>query len=431
MRQAIRWTIPLLAALVSWTAHPDVVQSESQNKERAARQETDRASVPRIAAIVTVYRQNSHADMFVSRILEGYGLLGKPPYPKLQLASLYTDQTVPNDLSNDAAAKHGFRLCKTVAEALTLGTDRLAVDGVLLIAEHGRYPESETGQTIYPKRRLFEQVVQVFEQSRRVVPVFVDKHLADNWQDARWLYDEAQRLDIPLMAGSSVPMCWRDPPADVPRGSVIREIVGVSYGPLDAYGFHGLEMVQSLAERRRGGETGVASVRCLTGEAVWIAGEEGVYDRRLLKAALACLKYRPLPEGAILQDRVKEPVAFIVDYRDGLRVSLLTLNGAVSEWAAAWRDEGGDVDATVFAIQQERPYDHFTHLLKGIEQMMHTGRPAWPVERTLYTSGILDAALISKVQGGKAVKTPWLEIAYTSEWDWKQPPPPHKSHEAR
>ena len=216
-----------------------------------------------------------------------------------------------------------------VEDALTLGTGRLAVDGVLLVAEHGDYPKSKTGQTVYPKRRLFGQVLDVFDRSGRVVPVFIDKHLADNWADAKWIYDEAQRRKVPMMAGSSLPGLWRYPPADVRRGAKLDQIVVTSYHTLDGYGFHAVETLQCLAERRTGGETGVRSVQCITGPAVWRAGAEGVYDRALLDAALSRLKERPLPKGKRIEDLVPEPVLFVVDYNDGLRGCVFTLNGAV------------------------------------------------------------------------------------------------------
>ena len=212
----------------------------------------------------------------------------------------------------------------------------------------------------------------------------------------------------------------------MPRGAKLKQIVATSYHRLDAYGFHALEAVQALAERRRGGETGIKRVRCLTGKAVWEAGKEGLYDRKLLDAALARLKERPLPEGKRIEDLVREPDLLVIDYRDGLRACIFSLNGGVVEWAAAWSDETGKVESTLFWTQELRPFNHFTYLLMGVERMMHTQRPTWPVERTLLTSGALDALLVSKRDGGRTVETPWLEIKYQSSWNWQQPPPPRQ-----
>ena len=380
---------------------------------------------PKVAAVVTAYYHNSHADVIVSRLVRTDTLDGKGQRPRLKLASLYTDQVPQNDTSRALAKKYGFPIHDTLADALTLGTGKLAVDGVLLVAEHGNYPKSDTGQTVYPKRRLFEQIVRVFEKSGRVVPVFCDKHLADNWRDAKWIYDTARKMNIPLMAGSSLPVLWRYPPVDLKAGTPVKQVVAVSYHTLDAYGFHALEMVQSLVEHRRGGETGVVSVQCLEGDAVWEAGRRGVYDRKLLEAALARLKERPLPKGKPLEQLVNKPVLFVIDYADGLRASVLTLNYAVVEWAAAWRDESDDkVHSTVFWTQEARPFYHFAHLLGGVERMIHTGRPTWPVERTLLTSGTLDALHVSLAKGGRRIDTPELRIKYASDWHWKQPPPP-------
>lgn len=379
---------------------------------------------PAVAGITTEYRPNSHADVILSRLLQTDTLDGQGRVSSIQLNCAFTDQVPPNDISRQLAKEYGFRIADSVSDALTQNTDRLSVDGVLLIAEHGRYPMSDTGQKQYPKRRLFGEIVNVFKRTGQVVPVFSDKHLADTWQDAKWIYDTARQHNIPLMAGSSLPVLWRYPPTDVERGAQLEQLVAVSYGRLDAYGFHALEAVQSLAERRAGGETGVASVQCLTGDAVWQAEAAGVYDRHLLDTALGRLKDRPLPPESSLKDLAREPVLFVVDYRDGLRANIFTLNGAVAEWAVAWRSADGVTDATLFRVQNVRPFMHFAELLQGIEKMMHSGRPTWPVERTLLTSGMLDALLISRRDGGRRVETPWLDIQYQSEWNWQQPPGP-------
>ena len=380
----------------------------------------------RIAAVVTEYRHNSHADVIVSRLLLTHTLDEKGERPNLKLVSLYTDQVPESDTSRKWAKKFGVPIYKTVEETLTLGTGKLAVDGVLLIAEHGKYPKNATGNTIYPKRRLFDAVQKVFRKTGQSVPVFVDKHLADNWADAKWLHDTARELKVPLMAGSSLPVLWRYPPMDVKRGAKLKEIVAVSYHTLDAYGYHALEMVQCLVERRSGGETGVKRVQCLSGDAVWRAMDEGIFDRKLLDAALKRLKHSPITRqpNRSLRELVKTPDMFVIKYRDGLKAFVLTLNGAVNEWGVAWKTTAGAQKSTTFWTQEARPYMHFTYLVKSTEKMFHTGKPTWPAERTLLTSALLDALLISKSKNGAVVPTDYLDFKYTSDWNWKQPPPP-------
>ncbi|MDQ3701757.1 MAG: hypothetical protein M3442_12675, partial [Chloroflexota bacterium] len=228
-----------------------------------------------VAAVVTEYRHMAHAENIVNKLLEGYLLHWVHVPPRVRVAALYMDQVPPDDIGRDLAAKHGVPIFPSVKEALTLGGERLAVDGVVLLGEHGNYPLNEKGQRMYPRRRFFEETVAVFRQSGRVVPVFNDKHLAYNWEDARWIYDTATTLGVPMMAGSSMPLSFRAPPLEVPLGAEVEEIVVVADGGIESYGYHALEIAQCLAERRQGFETGVAAVRCLTGDAFWRAMDAG------------------------------------------------------------------------------------------------------------------------------------------------------------
>src|SRR5262245_40617194 len=384
--------------------------------------------LPRVAVITTVWRHNSHADVLGSRLVQGYTLDGQGEFPKLKLISAYVDQFPANDMSRGLAQQHSFTIYDSVAGALTLGTGQLAVDGVLLICEHGDYPRSRSGSIEYPKRRLFGQLTNVFESTGRVVPVFSDKHLEDDWNDIRWFYDQAQRFKIPLMAGSSLPTLWRYPEADVQRGRPLKEIVATSYGPFDAYGFHALEVVQCLAERRKQGEawgeSGIKQVRCLEGDAVWQAARDGTFDRTLLDEPPTRLKQKPLAAGTTIDQTAGKPTLYMIDYRDGLRASILWAS-PINEWTVAWRyADDGSTASTCFWTQEGRPYMHFTYLLKGVEQMIHTGQPTWPVERTLLTSGALDALLQSRTANSEIIQTPYLNITYQPNWSWQMPPPP-------
>ena len=375
-----------------------------------------------VAALTTIYRPGAHADVIVGRLIQTESMDDRGRVSPLEVASLFTDQVPANDISRTLSSKYNIPIYNTIEEALTLGTGKLAVDGVLLVAEHGEYPKNDLGITQYPKRRLFEEVVKVFEKSGRVVPVYVDKLMGGNWADAKWIYDTAKRMSIPLMGGSSIPVSWRRPAIDVPRGAELREVLGTSFQVVDSYGFHGLENMQAIAERRKGGETGIVAVQQLTGAAVWEAGAKGVYDPKLLDEAMARVESPKDPEKP-LAERVPEPSLVILEYADGLRGYMFTLNGAMAEWSGSWKYKDGRVESTLFAFQGAKPYLHFAFLMRGIEPFILTGKPTWPAERTLLTTGALDAAMMSIKEGGRRIETPHLNFAYKTDWTWQNPPP--------
>jgi hypothetical protein len=384
----------------------------------------------RVAAIVTEYRRHSHADVIVGKILEGYLHDGKE-FPRLRVASMYVDQFPEREMSRALARRHGFTIHDTVEGAVTGGKNEVAVDGVLIIGEHGRYPTNDRGQILYPRRRWFEAVANVFARHKRVVPVFNDKHLGATWQDARRMADRARELGIPFMAGSSIPVTWRRPELRLPRGAELVEAVAVGYGPLEGYGFHALEGLQCLAERRRGGETGVRHVQCLQGEEMWRAMDRGVFSRELLEAAMARVSAHAQGDYRKLTAAARDAAVYLMEYRDGFRAAVAMLNGWVHEgdggaftFAGRLRGQARPV-ATLFYLQQPDPFAHFAYQLRAIESMIHTGHPAYPVERTLLTTGILDAVMISKAEKHRRVDTPYLDVRYQpTDWGFATDPVP-------
>ena len=361
----------------------------------------------KIAAIVTSYFPRSHADVIVTKFLKGFptddGLLP----PEVDIASMYLDQVhFRDDIGCAIAEEFGVPMYGSITRALTLGGSELAVDGVLLIGEHGDYAWNEKEQHMYPRKYFFEQICGVFASSGRAVPVFNDKHLSYNWQDAKWMYDRACELEVPFMAGSSVPLAWRKPWIDYALDAEIEMAMSVAYSGLDSYGFHALELLQCMVERRAGGETGIVAVRCLEGDDVWASD---AWDRDLYAAAVAPIEAK---EEGDVRDHCENPALFLLEYADGLQAATLMLNGYTKGWGFAAR-RNGQVEG-MRVLLPDSPHPHFSYLSLNVQQMFLTGEPQYPVERTLLVSGALEALLDSRYQGHERVETPHLQVAYQS-----------------
>jgi hypothetical protein len=358
-----------------------------------------------VAAVITVYFQNSHADVLLTKIMEGWKHDGGPG-PDLKLASIYIDQPEGSEFGLEILKRNNIPRFDTIEQAVTVGGSSIPVDGVLNIGEHGKYPINELGQQLYPRKRFFEEITDAFRKYERVVPVFNDKHISTVWSEAKWMYDRAQAMHIPFMAGSSLPVSYRTHPLDLPMGSELESVVGIGYSGLDIYGFHALECYQTLVERRANAERGVKWVRCLEGDAIWELVDSGWVDRDVWKAALDVVP-RSIPN--VREDQ--GVVLFQFEYVDGLRGALFMIPSAGSNGVALKR-KGQPIQATCFEERSEPRYPHFAYLLKGIEQMIHTSQSPYPIERTLLTGGILDRALKSKFERGATQQAPELQIPY-------------------
>ena len=218
----------------------------------------------RIAVIATIYRYLSHAQHFADRFFVGYPYGGKWNRPDCQLVSIYVDQKPEGDQSEDRAREFGGKVYPTIAEALRCGGDELACDAVLIIGEHGEYPDNEKGQKLYPRYEFFKECVEVFEADGRTVPVYNDKHLSYSFDKAKEMVDDGHRLGFPILAGSSLPVTYRLPDVELPLGSKIEEALMVGCGGSDPMDYHALEAMQCMIERRAGGETGEYYKKMLT-----------------------------------------------------------------------------------------------------------------------------------------------------------------------
>lgn len=371
---------------------------------------------PKVAAIFTVFTYRSHGHVILENFLEPYLFNGKRTDPGVDVVSFYADQTPVSDMSREVSRKYGIPTYKTIDEALCLGGKKLAVDAVLSIGEHGNYPRNALGQVEYPRKRFFDEIVGTMKRSKRFVPLFNDKHLSYDWSLAKQMYDETVQYGIPLLAGSSVPLAQRRPGLELPRDADFEEAVSIHGGPLESYDFHGLEVLQSMVESRRGGETGVASVEFLSGDAVWRAAADGRFSLELANAAMAAEFGKPLATLKRIGNEPEDaPHCLLLRYKDGFRATVLRLGHNHSRWNFACRLKNAPaIHTTSFYVGPWENRCLFKALSHAIQHHFIHEKAPYPPERTLLATGVLEASMQSRSRSGAVIKTPHLEFAYKS-----------------
>jgi hypothetical protein len=430
----------------------------------------------RLAILGSVYHLGSNLQTIGDRFLVGYPQEGDWHMPNVQVVSVYVDQRVRradaaptefqrvmsgtdrrgqrlnaaehpssaqqsqqgqpsqtleelgamSDLSEMRSQEFGFRLCRNIPEALRRGGSRIAVDAVLAIAEQGGdypYSSNDMGQILLPTYDWFQQCVHVFEEENHAVPYFNHKQLSFSFPEAQNMVETAERLKFPLLAGSSMPVTRRLPDVDIPLGAPVQEAVMVGVGRFDGMDFDALDAMQCMLERRKGGETGVKAVQLLEGDDVWAARKAGRWSEDLMSSALSRSdtplgltvldgRTQDLAALGVLPQLVKDPAAYCIEYTDGTRATLLMLNGAIRDFNISARVAGHSLVSTQFFMPPAPNQTYSACLATKIEQMYQTRSAPYPVQRTLLTTGLLEACLSSRHRLNQRLETPQLAISY-------------------
>ncbi len=334
--------------------------------------------------------------------------------------------TPTSDLSQARSQQFGFRVYPNIPAALRLGGDHIAVDAVLTVLDQSTefpYGVNDRGQTLLPNYDFFQQVAQVFDEEKHSVPYFNYRELSFSFNEAQDMVKTAERLKFPLMAGSAMPVTWRLPDVDIPLGARVQEAVMVGPSGFRGSPFDALEAMQAMLERRKGGETGVKAVQLLEGDDVWAARKAARFSEDLLSSALSRSdtplgltvldgRTQDLAAPGVLEQLVPNPSAYCIEYTDGTRGTLLILDGAIQDFNISARVEGHGLVSTQFFMTPD-PNETYSACLAGkIEQMYNTKSAPYSVQRTLLTSGILEASLNSRRHLNQRMETPQLAISY-------------------
>jgi len=331
----------------------------------------------------------------------------------------------PSDLSRSRAEQFGFKIYRSIQETLRCGGDKIAVDAVLAIVDPDDYPMNDKGQVLLPSYDFFQQCALVFEEERHSVPYFNHNQLSFSYQEAQSMIKTAERLKIPILAGASLPVTWRLPDVDVPLGATVHEAVMVGVTGFNGTDFDALEAMQSMLERRKGGETGVKSVQLLEGDDVWDAGASGRWSKELLSSALSRSdtpmgltlldgRTQDLVGNNVLPQLVKDPAAYCIEYNDGTRATLLMLNGAIKDFNISVKVEGHGNISTQFFTPLPPNETYSACLAAKIEQLYTQKIAPYSAKRTLLTTGVLEAAMNSKHKLNQKLLTPHLAVSYAA-----------------
>jgi hypothetical protein len=265
-----------------------------------------------------------------------------------------------------------------------------------------------------PRWWIYQQVVKVFEQSKRSVPVFNDKHLSVSWDEAKWMFDKSRELDFSLTGGSSIPTYFRKPEIELDIDTPIKTSVVLGGAEDEGALFHCVDVLQAFVERRKGSETGVKAVQCIRGPETWTWTERNPWAANLLESVR---KSFDLKEGHF--QKIERPNVCIVEYNDGTKGAVYSARDV--GWTYAGEIEGRKEPAIISMLGWPGPFSQY-HASNSqphwITEMMVTGKEPFNPERLLLSTGIVAYNMDSNWENGRysavgrRIETPFMNISY-------------------
>ena len=167
-------------------------------------------------------------------------------------------------------------------------------------------------------------------------------------------------------------------------------------------------------------------MQALRGDAVWKAMDaggwsDGGWDPRLFQACLSRSQTLAQPETfshryptpAQMREWVKDPIAYRFEYADGVKATMLMMNGLIGDFTFAARLKGEPEPlSTLFYLPPTPNVTYSAALMSKAEETFMTGKSPYPIERTLLTTGLVEAGVRSLGSGQMRLETPHLAVRY-------------------
>jgi len=372
----------------------------------------------KIAFLIEEFATGSPAQHILDRFLIGYSLHGSFH----RIADLEVSVYLIVSSESDFGSRHedfGLRIEPTVEQAVA------NADAVVIVPRRPGAVANEAFLNL------------ALRNAPEGSACFVYGALANGLASARQFTALAASRKIALLASTPISVTWRLPPIDLTPGTPLSEaliVVQVSalaaqasppFPPASLRGaeLHALEGLLPVIERRRGGETGVRSIRFLEGKGLWRAGDKGLWSQALLAAALS---RSDTPQGnALLDGRTEDlvglglvpklarnPRGWLLEHHDGLRSALLFLDGVVADYNFAVRALDGSVISAQLLRGAPPAEQHFSRLTGIVEDFFRAGTTPWRIERNLLIAGLLETFAKPASLLGQTVRTDELSVTY-------------------
>ena len=374
----------------------------------------------KIAFLLEEFSKPSPAQQLVDRFLAGYVTNGEFRRSPFESASAYVMLS-----SNPPDLEQRIKDFKLVVASRA---DQ-AVEGADAVIIASRKPGALAN----------ERFVQIaLERAPQGGACFVHGALANSLERAQEFLSLARSRKIALLAGTPLCVTWRLPEVELPPATPLSEaLIVVQANPspsqtsppappssLRGAELHALEGLLPVIERRRGGESGVRSIRFLEGKELWKAGDKGNWSWALLAAALSrshSPQGDPVLDGrsqdlaglGLVPKLARNPRGWLLEHCDGLRSALLVLDGVVADFNFAVRAQDGSVVSAQLFRAPPPAEHHYSRLAAAIEDFFQTGQSPWPVERNLLIAGLLETFRQPSSRSGKRIETPGSNIVYS------------------
>ena len=368
-----------------------------------------------LAFVLEDFALQTPAQQLLDRFLFGYrrnGAFHKPDGIRcsVSLAPVGGEGGVRGQPSADAATLLQQRTTEADLQLADLPAAVRDADAVLVI------PRADSATP------ASANLTAALTHAKRGATCFVFGALSENLAAARTFATLAAARQITLAAGTFLPVTWRLPQVDLPANAPVDESLIVVQGPSPLAELHALDGLLPVLARRAGGERGVRRMKFLSGRELWRAADRREWSWGLLSAALS---RSDSPQGDTLVDgRTQDlvglgqvpklatnPRGWLLEHTDGVRTTLLALDGVVADYNFAVRlRDGSEVSAQLFRAPVPAQ-EHYSQLAAALEDFFRTGQPPGPASRALLTAGLLGACRQAASQPGTWLATPELATA--------------------